>query len=367
MIIKKIKISLIVLGISLPNFNYATKILGTATNGISSYCITDSQVYCFDIKTLNIKWKKELYKDSQLISKSVLKALAKNHIHLKYSELSKQIYFARLFTPVNITVNNNRLYLGVRFKPGLTKNSQIIFALFEFDSVFRFVDSYIFRIPSQKSFFTLQPYYEISFTSSTLLLTTLLKNDTMRIVEFEIHRKLNQIQIKKEIYKGVGFIDKKSVLSPDKVVLEPMIYPVNNSNYEIYFQYPFPIFKLPNGKLFDYYELIPFLDSCDKSKKHSMFGLFCYDLNFTSINNKYRYVILSTYLWSDTIFAVVGNNKNHQLELIKYDLKTNKSLVKTLEIKNYSHERFFFYTNHLYSFSIIETSNSVERIRMTKF
>jgi hypothetical protein len=326
--VKKCFVVCVMLALSISHA-HSEKVSGMTIDSGRLYYIIQNHVYCRDIADSALIWKKDLYADTHVVNSVV--ATMKKLLNIKGdTALNNARAAISDFVTMNITCYNRKIYIGIKYHTVKHLGQRTWFALLEFNSSLKFLEHYVFVMKTPFRYFSLPPYHPLHFTSSGTLLMPLYHETKMQLFNFTLLKKNHKAFPTTPVYHDIGIVRRMVFHVGEYIYSEPMLYPVPNSGFQYFFQYPFPLVRRQNRAEHDPYHMRPFLDSFDKTKKE--FGYYNSDLNFPAARKAYPHIILASLQSHDTIFMLATNKDPLKTELIYIDLKTNRQAIKVIDL-----------------------------------
>jgi hypothetical protein len=310
----------------------AMSVKGLCVDGSKMYYVVEKTLYCQDVRSNAVLKTYEPNKDTALtgsLSRRVISVLNITHdtaVAIARERISN-------FYVLNLTANNHKVYIGVRFKTINKEYCNLYYAVLELDDQLSFRNC--FFVQGQK-YFTMLPFYPLEFRNEHTVLMPALgdKKEDAGIAFYEFSMNASRQRLAQSIKTTEKFTFYGMIGHFHNLTVYPVIYNVSGSNGHYFFQHPFPILYDTAGKtVMDPYNAKRKKDSLNTAlNKMGGFNNYNYSLQHYASHKSLSNIILATSMHGNTIYMVVSNADENKIDLFTYDVKTAEQTVKTLDI-----------------------------------
>ncbi|HYG53144.1 MAG TPA: hypothetical protein VD905_19730 [Flavobacteriales bacterium] len=295
---------------------FSQRICGISYDEIGNivYYAYGKTIECQNIESKKVLFYKKLSDDSVLLKQIAKKAclLFKIKEVDAKQELRKTIKELKI---INVTFKNLKVYVGIGFNSRLTENSTVIYGIIALSKNLKPTNFYLFPNTSSKEVMTLTPYCELEFVSPDKIVLPLLLNGDVLISKYYLNK--NNEARRSDTIRRIKIPATKKIANPQKILLSPLIFPITNSGYSVFYQYPYPV-VYGAIKAIDPYnkkQLIDSLNTVRSKSSEASNWINPFRLNFSTDHHGFFPSILSTYKIGDTIKMLVLKD-NEQIEII---------------------------------------------------
>jgi hypothetical protein len=325
--------------------------------GEHAYYVMQSTVFKHHIGHDSIEVQKDFKKDT-LVSKNLMEVIARDFRitdEVKVKRMSKEV---NLYIIKNITFHHNKVFLGIQFQTESKQFGRKGFALVELDHNLNYITLYHFNFHRPFGIFTIPPYYPIHFSSDNTAVLPILNDSFVCLYTFDLNAKNRNILPKYQVSRKTGILKLSHVNSTERVLISPLIYPVRNSDYQFYFQFPYPIINNTSNQSLDPYGLESYIDSIDnltyKNNSINYINSIVYYLDRSR-----PYTIITSYQDNEKVYLLSSKLGNTQLDLTEWDLSKSTKISMKLNAPLEKH----YYFLHEKTLFILGTEGGKQRIK----
>lgn len=324
-------LALFILFFTLFNDLNAQKVKGICAEKGILYILENKVLTSYDIKTGNQLVKKSFKKDTMIHFKLKKNAAKRYAIHGDFllQELDSAL---KKYVCLNVSAHKGHIYVSILFQLN-NDLSKFRFGMLKFDTLLRFNEAYIINDINNNDFKGFNNYHPFEFNEQGhVILMYNSQNDSSKFkysgyLFDEKKLILNQTYYATNSFK---YFKRHVLFSNFQFLNSPNYFPVLNSNLEYVYQFPYPLFyNIQNNSYIDPYTIKEKLDSINKVKYRNT--IIYNGLNFEELHKEYGRMVLAAKQIEGVIYAVVSNTDKNKTDFIKHDLKTNKSIIKTLD------------------------------------
>lgn len=304
---------------------FSVHVTGFCNDNRYAYYILGKDVYCKEINTDRLIWKKNLNADT-LINYNLLQAMKHDLILKKDSLVSAAGKAIKSYKVLNISINDKKIFIGIQFRTVIAVESKTRYAILEFDSTLKYKNLYHFVLRTPFKYFSMPPAIPLNFIDTNTIVLPVYYDTSLCLYTFTLDRKIKKAIPETKVLSIAPVIKRIDIELVTTTILTPVIYSVRNSD-NLYYQYPYPIIKSKNGQGVDPYLLKLGIDSINRSSKERPNNYFVGELPISLNFSQHKVYLLSAVKSKDTLY-ILSKHKQQGLVLIKYDIKIGASISK---------------------------------------